>query len=89
MGVTARNGQQSTLRAFCERFDEKKTRQNSITARFMGKLPAGDHLLCGAGSVFLMTCFRALFHEETGGLGASLDHAVGVLLVQGVFRKDA
>jgi hypothetical protein len=31
---------------------------------------AGDHLLCGGGSVFLMTCFRAPFHEETELLSA-------------------
>jgi hypothetical protein len=26
---------------------------------------------------------------DAGGLGAALDHAVGVLLVQGLFREDA
>ena len=63
--MTARNGQQSTLKLFANESDQKKTRQNSLQARFMGKTAARDHLLCGEGSVFLMTYLRTPFHEET------------------------
>ncbi len=32
---------------------------------FYAKTGAGDPLLCGGGSAFLMRCLRVLFHEET------------------------
>ena len=60
--MTARKRTTEYVKALCERFDEKKTRQNSITARFMGKL-LPETICFVAGSVFLMTCFRALFHQ--------------------------
>jgi hypothetical protein len=60
--VTARKRTTEYVKALCEGFDEKKTRQNSITARFMGKL-LPETICFVAGSVFLMTCFRALFHQ--------------------------
>jgi hypothetical protein len=62
-GVTARNGQQSTLRLFVNDLTKRKRARIRLQP-FYEKTAAGDRLLCGGGSVFLMTCFRTPFHEE-------------------------
>ena len=43
------------VKAFQQSSDENKTHQNSITARFTGKLILEDPLLCARGPAFLMT----------------------------------
>jgi hypothetical protein len=49
MRLTSRNGKNRTLRPLQESFDEKKTLQNSITARFTAKRVLEDQLLFDGG----------------------------------------